>query len=203
MLDTRVRRLIDPALDRLGCMLARWGLGANAVTVLGFLLGAVGCVAIAFQSYGVALAFLMLNRLADGLDGAMARRQGPTDVGGYLDIVLDLIFYSGVPFAFAVSRVEFMLPAAFLIYSFIGTGGSFLAYATIAAKRGVTTDSLGKKSFFYSAGLIEGTETVLFFVLCCLLPERFGILAWTFGTLCWVTTAARIIAGVLAFRNPR
>lgn len=203
MLDTRVRRLIDPALDRVGSILAKSGVSANAVTVLGFLFGAAGCVAIASQYYWAALALLMINRIADGLDGAIARRQSPTDVGGFLDIVLDMIFYSGVPFAFAVSRVELALPAAFLIYSFIGTGGSFLAYATIAAKRGITADSLGKKSFFYSTGLIEGTETVVFFILCCLLPDQFAILAWTFGTLCWLTTGARIIAGVLAFRDPR
>lgn len=201
MLDTRVRQLIDPTLDRLGSILARQGLGANMVTVLGFLFGAAGCVAIAIQYYGLALALIGLNRIADGLDGAIARRRGTTDVGGYLDIVLDMIFYSGVPFAFAVSRPEFSLPACFLIYSFIGTGGSFLAYAAISAKRGVTTDSLGKKSFYYSAGLIEGTETVIFLVLCCVIPDRFAALAWSFGTLCWVTTAGRIAVGVRNFRN--
>ena len=202
MLDTQVRRLINPALDRLGLALVSSGLGANSVTVLGFLLGAAGCVAIAFQCYGAALTLLILNRLADGVDGAIARRQGATDVGGYLDIVLDLIFYSGVPFAFAVSRAELRLPAAFLIYSFIGTGGSFLAYAAIAAKRGLTTDGPRKKTIFYSTGLIEGTETVVFFVLCCLLPDQFAILAWSFGSLCWATTAGRIVAGILVFRDP-
>lgn len=201
MLDTRVRRLIDPTLDRLAVVLARLGLSANAMTILGFLLGAAGCVAIAWQSYEIALACVLLNRVADGLDGSIARRHGPTDVGGYLDIVLDMIFYSGVPFAFAVSRPEFTLPAAFLIYSFIGTGGSFLAYAAIAAKRGATTDRLGRKSFFYSTGLIEGTETVVFIVLCCVLPDRFAMLAWVFGTLCWITTAGRIVAGVVTFRD--
>ena len=201
MLDTRVRLLIDPVLDRLAVVLARLGLSANAMTVLGFLFGAAGCVAIAWQSYGIALTLVLLNRVADGLDGSIARRQGPTDVGGYLDIVLDMIFYSGVPFAFAVSRPEFTLPAAFLIYSFIGTGGSFLAYAAIAAKRGVTADRLGKKSFFYSTGLIEGTETVVFIVVCCLLPDRFAMLAWVFGSLCWITTAGRIITGVVTFRE--
>ncbi|MES2794080.1 MAG: CDP-alcohol phosphatidyltransferase family protein [Planctomycetota bacterium] len=203
MLDSRVRSLIDPMLDHIGSLLARFGLSANIVTVGGFLLGVAGCIAIGFQHYWIALTLLMLNRIADGLDGSIARRRGATDVGGYLDIVLDMIFYSGVPFAFAVSRAEFALPAAFLIYSFIGTGGSFLAYAAIAAKRGVTTDSLGKKSFYYAAGLIEGTETVVFFVLCCLWHDRFAVLAWTFGALCWVTTAARIAAGVIAFREPR
>ena len=203
MLDTRVRRLIDPLLDRVATVLVTLGWGANAVTVGGFLVGAAGCVAIGFAHYPLALLLLLLNRVADGLDGSIARRAGVTDVGGYLDIVLDLIFYSGVPFAFAVARPTLALPAAFLIYSFIGTGGSFLAYATIAAKRGVTADPERKKSFYYAAGLIEGTETIVFFVVCCLYPEHFAVLAWTFGGLCWLTTAARITAAVLSFRDSK
>jgi phosphatidylglycerophosphate synthase len=197
--DGRARPLIDPPLNWLAARLARHGLGANAVTVGGFLVGVAGCVAVGFQQYTLALVLILLNRIADGLDGAIARRLGATDAGGYLDIVLDTIFYSGVPFAFAVSRPEFALPAAFLIYSFVGTGGSFLAFAVIAAKRGITTESRGKKSFYYAAGLMEGTETVIFFVLFCLLPDQFSVLAWVFGGLCWVTTAARIVAGVVAF----
>lgn len=202
MFDVRVRQMIDPALDRFAGVLVRAGIGANAITVVGFVLGAVGCAALAAGRYNVALAFIAANRLADGLDGAVARRRGATDLGGYLDSVLDSTFYSGVPFAFAVARPEFVLPAAFLIYSFIGTGGSFLAYATIAAKRGLTSDPEQKKAFFYAAGLMEGTETVVFFVLFCLFPDRFATLAWTFGVLCWLTTGLRVASAVSAFRVP-
>ena len=201
MFDARVRKLIDPPLNWTAARLVRLGLGANAVTVGGFALGAAGCVAIAFQWHTLAVVFILLNRLADGLDGPIARRTGATDAGGFLDIALDTIFYSGVPFAFAVSDSALTLPAAFLIYSFVGTGGSFLAYAVIAAKRGMTTETQGKKSFFYSVGLMEGTETVVFFVLFCLLPQHFAVLAWVFGGLCWVTTALRVAGGLAAFRE--
>lgn len=201
--DTRLRQLIDPALDQVARVLVNLGWGANAVTIGGFLIGGAGCVAIGFGQYYLALGLLLLNRIADGLDGAIARRTGATDVGGYLDIVLDLIFYSGVPFAFALNRSDLALPAAFLIYSFIGTGGSFLAYAVMAAKRGVMTDSERKKSFYYSIGLIEGTETIVFFVVCCLYPAHFAMLAWIFGSLCWLTTVARILVAVLSFRDTR
>lgn len=201
MLDGMARRVIDPPLNWTAKRLAAGGLGANAVTVFGFAVGMGGCVAIGFGLYSLALALIAVNRIADGLDGAIARRLGSTDVGGFLDIVLDTIFYSGVPFAFAVARPEFALPAAFLIYSFVGTGGSFLAFAVIAAKRKLDTSRSGKKSFFYSAGLMEGTETVAFFVLFCLLPDDFPVLAWTFGGLCWLTTALRIAAGVSAFKE--
>lgn len=201
MLDGVARRLIDPPLNRAARHLAAVGLGANAVTVAGFLVGAGGCVAIGFDCYHLALALIAANRLADGLDGAIARRTGSTDLGGFLDVTLDTLFYSGVPFAFALGRPEFTLPAAFLIYSFVGTGGSFLAFAIIAAKRTLVTERAGKKSFFYSVGLMEGTETVAFFTLFCLFPDSFPALAWTFGGLCWLTTGLRIAAGVRAFRE--
>jgi phosphatidylglycerophosphate synthase len=201
MLDAPVRKLIDPPLNWAAAQLVRLGLGANAVTVGGFVVGVAGCVAIGLKWYTAALVLVLLNRLTDGLDGPIARRTGATDAGGFLDIVLDTVFYSGVPFAFAVSDTTLTLPAAFLIYSFVGTGGSFLAYAVIAAKRGMSTEAHGKKSFFYSVGLMEGTETVVFFVLFCLFPQHFAVLAWVFGGLCWLTTALRVAGGVVAFRE--
>ena len=144
--------------------------------------------------------FIALNRVADGLDGALARRLGPTDLGGYLDIVLDFVFYAGVPFFFAVGRPEHGLPAAFLVFSFVGTGSSFLAFSALAAKRGITTEVRGKKTIYYLGGLTEGTETSAVFVLVCMFPEHFAVFAWAFGGLCWLTTATRVYAAVQEFR---
>jgi phosphatidylglycerophosphate synthase len=202
MLDARIRRLIDPALDRVGSALARLGLGANAVTVLGFALGCGAWAALAFRQYHLALGLIAANRLADGFDGAIARRRGPTDLGGYLDIVLDFFFYAGVPFFFAVGRPEFALPAAFLVFSFVGTGSSFLAFAAVAARRGISTEVRGRKAIYYLGGLTEGAETIAVFVLVCLFPDLFAWFAWVFGALCWVTTATRVAAAVGAFRAP-
>jgi phosphatidylglycerophosphate synthase len=201
MLDRPVRKLIDPSLETLAARLAALGVSANACTVAGFALGMLGCVAIAYQQYLLGLVFILANRLADGLDGSIARHSRSTDVGGFLDIVLDVLFYGGVPLAFAVAQPAHLLPAGFLIYSFMGTTGSFLAYAVIAAKRGVTSDHEGRKSFVYSVGLMEGTETVLFFTLFCLFPHRFAMLAWIFAGLCWVTVALRIFSGIVMFRD--
>src|SRR5690349_9990595 len=188
MLDATLRPLIDRPLDRAGRVLARYGVRADAVTVAGFAVGALSWPVLAAGHYGVALALILVNRLCDGLDGAVARQAGPTDFGGYLDIVLDFLFYSGVVFFFAVGRPHDALPACFLVFSFVGTGASFLAYAIIAAKRGLTTSLRGAKSLYYLGGLTEGTETIALFVLICLLPSRFNSLAWGFGALCWITT---------------
>jgi phosphatidylglycerophosphate synthase len=200
MLDARLRRLIDPSLDRIGAAIGRRGIGADAVTLAGFAVGVASFPALAAQVYGLALALILLNRVMDGLDGAVARHAGATDFGGYLDIVCDFLFYSGVVFFFAVGRPEQALPAAFLIFSFVGTGSSFLAYAVFAAKRGITTSIRGTKSLYYIGGLTEGTETIALFIAICLFPDAFPWLAWGFGALCWITTAARVTAAAGAFR---
>jgi phosphatidylglycerophosphate synthase len=202
MFDSRIRRAIAPILDRTAAALERLGLSANAVTVGGFLAGGSACAALAFREYDLALALIAVNRLADGLDGALARRLGTTDLGGYLDITLDFLFYAAVPFFFAVGRPEFALPAAFLVFSFVGTGTSFLAYAAVAAKRGLDTVSGTRRAIHYLGGLIEGAETILCFALICIFPEYFACLAWIFGGLCWLTTATRVAAAVWAFRAP-
>jgi phosphatidylglycerophosphate synthase len=203
VLDARIRRLIDPLLGRAGAVLVRCGLGANAVTVAGFLFGVAAWAALAWQAYALAVGLIAANRLADGLDGAVARRTALTDLGGYLDIVLDFLFYAGVPFFFAVGRPDDALPAAFLTFSFVGTGTSFLAFAVFAAKRGLTTQARGRKSLYYLGGLTEGTETIGVFVLICLWPDQFALVAWVFGGLCWLTTATRLAAAVEAFRGGR
>jgi len=192
MLDSLVRPLIDPPLNAAGAVLARLGLGADAVTLAGFALGAGACAAIAAGQFGAALALIAGNRVLDGLDGAVARHTAPTDLGGYLDIVCDMIFYSGVPFAFLLRDPADAVAAAFLMLSFMGTGASFLAYAAIAAKRGESTRARGVKSMYHSFGLMEGTETIAFFVAFCLWPHMFGTLAVVFGALCWLTVAGRV-----------
>ncbi|MFO7482071.1 CDP-alcohol phosphatidyltransferase family protein [Oceanibaculum nanhaiense] len=195
MIDAALRRVIDRPLDAAGGFLSRCGVSANAMTVAGFAAGMLALPALAVQAYGAALALILLNRLSDGLDGAIARRRGATDFGGYLDIVLDFIFYAGIALGFALADpAANALAACFLIFSFMGTGSSFLAYAVMAAKRGRTSTERGPKSLYYLGGLTEGAETIALFVAICLWPGWFPVLAYGFGALCWLTTASRILA---------
>jgi phosphatidylglycerophosphate synthase len=195
MIDAALRRLIARPLDRAGGFLLRLGISANAMTIAGFAVGLLALPALALQAYGLALALILLNRLSDGLDGAIARHRGATDFGGYLDIVLDFIFYAGIALGFALADpAANALAACFLIFSFVGTGASFLAYAVMAAKRGRTTAVRGPKSLYYLGGLTEGAETIALFVALCLWPGWFPALAYGFGALCWITTAGRILS---------
>lgn len=200
MLDRAARRLIDPILESLAARAAELRLTADQVTVAGFGFGLAAIGAIALEAYALGLLLLLVNRLADGIDGCLARKFGPTDLGGYLDIVLDFIVYSGAAFAFALARPDHALPAAFLIFSFMGTGSSFLAFAIFAAKRKLAAESQTGKGFYYLGGITEGTETIGLFVFICLLPEYFPPAALVFGLLCWLTTIGRIGAAVQRLR---
>ncbi|MBV7299672.1 CDP-alcohol phosphatidyltransferase family protein [Enterovibrio paralichthyis] len=195
-------------LDRYAIDIIRWplkqaaevseklGLTANQVTVGGFFIGMLALPAIATEHYWLGLLFIALNRIADGLDGALARKQGITDAGGFLDITLDFLFYSMIPFAFALANPEQnAVAAAFLIFSFMGTGSSFLAFAIMASKRSIDNPVYRNKSLYYIGGLTEGTETIACFVLFCFFPAHFATIAFVFGAMCWVTTTTRIWAG--------
>lgn len=184
--------------------LVKLGVSADKITLVGFGLGAFCVPALALQANMTALVLLLLNRLADGLDGAVARQTGPTDRGAFLDIALDFLFYALFPLGFACAdRSQNALPAAVLIASFVGTGSSFLAFASIAAKRGMTAESFPQKGLYYLGGLTEGAETIGVFALFCLFPWAFPTLAYIFATACLLTTALRWRQGWLAFSvNP-
>ena len=201
MLDARLRPLIDPPLNRAGAVLAGLGVTANGLTFTGLALGLAGAAAIAFGQIGWGLALIIANRLLDGLDGAVARVRGPSDLGGYFDIVADFAFYVSVPVGFGVLGAANQLPALVLVASFVLTGVSFLAFAVIAGKRGATTEAHGKKSFFYSTGLAEGTETIAVFIAMCLWPAWFPAIAYAYAALCVLTVFQRSAMAVSDFRD--
>ncbi|EAS45103.1 CDP-alcohol phosphatidyltransferase family protein [Photobacterium profundum] len=196
MLDRYAVKVIRWPLKTLAALPDKLGITANQVTLTGFLIGLLALPSLMLQEYYWALTFIVINRIFDGLDGAIARRQGITDCGGFLDITLDFLFYSMVPFGFVLADPSANAVAgAFLIFSFIGTGSSFLSFAIMAGKRNIESPVYKQKSLYYIGGLTEGTETIACFVLFCLLPQYFAIIAWVYGTLCWITTATRIWAG--------
>jgi len=192
MIDARLRRLIDPPLDRVEAALAAGGITANQATLAGFAIGLCAVPLLAIEHYELALVAILANRRADGIDGAIARHRGATDFGGYLDIVADFIFYSAVVFGMVLARPEDAAWGAFLIFSFIGTGSSFLAYAIFAEKRKLSTSIRGRKSIYYLGGLTEGFETIVALCLMCLAPDAFWLIALVFGMMCWLTTASRV-----------
>lgn len=196
MLDRWALPLIKKPLHVCAEIAATFNLNANQVTVFGFFIGMMTLPALAFQQFDLALILILLNRISDGIDGELARLTKPTDQGAFLDIVLDFIFYSAVIFGFALANPDQnALVAAALIFAFIGTGSSFLAFSVIAERRQIKSVTYPNKGIYYMAGLAEGTETVGFFVFICLWPEYFVAAAWVFAAICYLTTAFRVWAG--------
>jgi phosphatidylglycerophosphate synthase len=165
---------------------------------------AAGRGAAALGLYALALVGLVLNRLADGLDGAVARLTEPTDRGAYLDIALDFVFYAAFPLGFAVAAPEAnALPAAVLLASFVLSGTSFLAFSIIADRRGLTARDYPSKGIYYLGGLTEGAETIAFFAAFCLFPAAFPVLALIFAAGAAITGATRYAAAWQLFGRDR
>ncbi len=204
MFDRTLNLAVSRPLRRLASAMHRLGLHADPITWAGFLIGMTGVPLIASGHERWAILCILLNRLADGLDGAVARLSRPTDRGAFLDITLDFLFYASIPLGFALAEpVRNGLPAALLIYSFVGTGSTFLAFAVLAAQRAMDSAAYPNKGFFYLGGLTESTETIAAFLLMCVMPEWFSVLAYGFAGLCAMTTVSRMAAGIAAFRSDR
>jgi phosphatidylglycerophosphate synthase len=192
------RRLLHPLARRI----AAAGVSADAVSLIGFGVGLGGVALIAAGEFGFALALILANRLFDGLDGEIARLNGPTDRGAFLDLSLDFVFYALVPLGFALhDPAANGLAAAALVVSFVGTGSSFLAFAAIAERSGMKSTAFPQKGFYYLGGLAEGAETILAFGLMCLLPTHFPVIAWGFAALCAIGTVLRWRWGYVTFTD--
>lgn len=202
MFDQTLNKILKPPLKRVASGLIGIGLRADHITWAGFLVGMSAVPLIAFGFYQWAILSIMINRLADGLDGAMARLTRPTELGAFLDISLDFLFYASIPLSFVLADAsDNGLAGALLIYCFIGTGCTFLAFAALAAKRGEHNAAYPDKGIYYLGGLTESTETIFVFVLMCLWPQHFSVIAYCFAALCALTTITRICAGIAVFKS--
>ncbi len=200
MIDRYVLPLQKRILQPVASHVAKHGIHADVISFLGFAIGSSAVPLLAFGLYHETLLVILLNRLFDGLDGAVARVVGPTDRGAFIDIAFDFFFYAAVPVGFAIadSAVN-ALPAAILVASFVGTGSSFLAFAVIAAKHGLTAADYPQKGIYYLGGLAEGAETIAVFVAMCLWPNHFPLIAFSYAAMCLMTTVTRWRQGWVAF----
>ena len=193
MFDRKIQKYTQKPLQYIAKLFLKL-ISPNHMTLIGFSFGLLMCLSIIIDQYLIAIIFLFLNRLSDGLDGTMARLQTPTPLGGYLDIVLDFLIYGGFVLSFGITEVNNMPLSMILLFCYIGTGSTFLAKAAILPS--LTNQNLKEeipKSFHYAVGLVEGTETIVFMVLCLLFPSLFIYFSLVFIILCLITIVFRII----------
>ena len=202
MLDPWAIKLVSAPLKACAHILKKKDIKPDQVTIAGFGIGLLAFFALWMAWYKIALFFIILNRIMDGLDGALARLTTKTDAGGFLDICLDFIFYAGVVAGFALAVPQNnAIPAIFLLLSFVGTGTSFLAFAAMAQKYGLKSVAYPHKAMYYIGGLTEGTETIIFLAIICIFPEHFPFLAFFFAFLCLITTITRVLSGYATLKD--
>ncbi len=200
MLDTKARAVVAPWLDRAGARLAATGISANSLTVTGWVVGVAACLAAANGMWPTALLLWMANRLLDGLDGAVARAAGPTDRGGFLDVVADFSVYAGFVLAVAVAVPAARLACLVLLVTYYISGTAFLALSSLLERRRHTYGD--GRSLRFVGGLAEGTETVLVYVAFTLLPAHAAVIAWLFAAAVAITAAQRIAFGYRVLSQP-
>ena len=193
MLDEKLNIFFRPILKKFANILIKYKFLPNQITLLSFMLGIFCFIFLSLGFIYTALLFFLLNRIFDGVDGALARLKEPTDLGGFYDIISDFLIYALLPFGFILFDNNNFLSMSLLLTSFIGTCSTFLTTAWIFEKKKIKIEQLSQKSFFYSEGLIEGTETIILFIFMFLFYEVANFIAWIFAILCFITSMIRII----------
>lgn len=196
-----MRAALTPPLEWIGGRLAAAGVRPLALTGIGWLVGVGACVAVGARLWLLGLALWLANRLLDGLDGAVARVIGPTDRGGFLDVVADFSIYSGFLVGVAVAVPGARLACVVLLSAYYVSGTAFLALSSLLERRGAGTGD--GRSLRFAGGLAEGTETIATYVLICLLPTHASMIAWVFAAAVAVTAAQRIEIGLRLLGEPQ
>ncbi len=141
----------------------------------------------------------MLNRICDALDGAVARQTVAKPLGQFLDMTLDLIFFAGLPFAFALADPARGLAAVFFVFGILASGASSLAFTVVAEEQGAAVTPRGYTALGYLARLMEDSEFFVAFAIACVAPQAFSVIAYIVGVLCFMTAGARIAFAVARF----
>jgi phosphatidylglycerophosphate synthase len=190
MLDQVLRARLGPTLDRAAAPLAARGISPGTVTGVGLLAGIGACVCVATGLWGAALALWLANRLLDGLDGPVARHHHATELGGLLDFVADFVVYSGFVVGVAIAHPGARLACVVLLAAYLVNVVALLSFSSVIERHGLPLGD--ERSLRLLPGLAEGTETIVVYVLFCLLPGFSAVIAWAFAGVVAVTAGQRV-----------
>lgn len=201
MLDRHVRGALAPALERVAGALVRAGVRPWTLTLAGLVAGAGAAVAAGLARWTPALVLFLVSRVADGLDGPVARQGGGgTELGGLLDILADFAVYGGFVAGCAVGRPDARVACAVLLLAYYLNGSAFLAFSSVAERRGLQRPFADERSLTFLRGLAEGTETTVAHSLMALLPDHLATIAWVFAGVVGVTVLQRVTVAVRLLR---
>jgi phosphatidylglycerophosphate synthase len=203
VLDATLRRATGPLLERGGARLAAAGVRPLWLTGAGWILGVGACVAAGVGCFAAALGLWLANRALDGLDGPVARAGTPSDLGGYLDILADFSIYGGFVLGVAVALPAARLACVALLAAYATSATAFLALSSLLERRRAQAVS-DERSLRFAGGLAEGSETIVVYVLLCLLPAHAALIAGVFAAAVALTALQRAVLGarLLGARQP-
>jgi len=195
MMDKALRIPKERVLQPLTKPLAH--VSPTTLTFIGLGVGLAAAVAAAFTQPYLALSLWIVNRIIDGLDGELARAtQTQSDLGGYLDLMVDLTIYAAIPVGLTIAQVSFgnWLALAVLLSVFYINAGSWMLLSALLEKRkqGATANA-ERTSITMPTGIIEGTETVIFYSLFLIFPNYLSILFWALSVLVVLTIIQRLL----------
>ena len=209
MFDAAARRVLEQPLDRLATTLDRALITPDRLTGLGLATGLAGAFAAAQQQWTIALVLWLFSRVADGLDGPLARRRQSTGrgrtsgaAGGFLDIAADFTVYGAFVVGVGVGASDggwSLLPFMAVLLAYYINGTTFLAFSSIAERTGRPIDD--GRSLSFLGGLAEGSETILVHAVWCLVPGAAGVVAWVWAAVVSISALHRVVSGYRLLRT--
>ncbi len=185
MLDTNARKYVQPLLDAIAQACLKAGIGANALTIAGMLLGVAAALLAAAGLPVAAVAVLWLSGLIDAADGTLARLTQATPLGAILDITFDRVveisMIVALAWRFRDARLELLVLAGVIAIAM----SLFLSIGAAVANRSM-------KSFHYAPGLGERTEAFICLTLMILDEERLVLWTWVFVAVIVFTMGQRL-----------
>ena len=196
MIDARLRANLHGVFARAAEVVDRPRISPDAITYSGFALGIAAAASAWWRHWIVALALWLLSRIADGVDGALARRRIKAGAlknpaGGYLDIMADFAIYGSFVVGVAHGAGKSYLPFLFVLLAYYLNGTSFLAFSSIGEKEGIRLDDGRSLSFIY--GLAEATETIVVHSAWCLFSASAGTIASIWAVIVFFSAALRFL----------
>ena len=208
MFDARLRRTLGPSLDRAAAAIDHPLLSPDRLTMAGLVLGLGSAGAAAVGWWAAAVVLWLVSRLADGLDGPLARHRrsriaggagtGDAGAGGFLDITADFTVYGATVVGVALGSGGPLWPFLLVLLAYYVNGTAFLAFSSIAERSGRTVDD--GRSLSFLGGLAEGAETILVHTLWLVLPFWAPQIATVWAGVVALGAAQRIVAGYRALR---
>lgn len=198
MLDSVLRPIKERVLAPLAVRVDH-RVSPMTVTIAAFIAGMTAALFAAQGMQGAALAAWVVNRVLDGFDGTLARTQGTqSDLGGYVDLLLDFVVYASIPIALVVgtppaARQALTLSALFLLSVFYINAASWMYLSAVLERRGAGARARGElTSVTMPDGLIGGTETIALYTLFFLWPAQLGPLFTLMTLLVSATIGQRL-----------